>query len=372
MHHDGAPRPCRCRSSRCSRSARRPSACRTCTATTPAPPTSATASSSTSRRGCAGGDDAGASARRGRRDGAAAGDAGSPRPGPCSAVARQRLVAPRPVGRPSAEAPAVQGSPKIELSRCWSFIGPGPLSVPGFARGRAQVRRRCRRGGLDPLAGRTPGAALGVEGGLEDEHRGRLVDHGALPPAGDPAVAQLPVGIHRGQPLVDEPHRHRGDPRREPPSVVAGQRGGRALLARTATAAARRPPRAPRAPARARRSRARSAAAARGPAAASRTGVASSPEGSLRRDARRGRCPRRPRAARRSRHRAQRPAVTRSPHRVLDPAPSASATLRRVGATALGHVVLAAAAAAEGLGRDLDQLTGPDAPLAGPARWSPR
>src|SRR4051794_27643481 len=50
--------------------------------------------------------------------------------------------------------------------------------------------------------------------------------------------------------------------------------------------------------------------------------------------------------------------------RVLD-ACQGLADLGRVGATTLGHVVLAAAAPAEGLGRDLDQVTGPDAPLPG-------
>ena len=48
---------------------------------------------------------------------------------------------------------------------------------------------------------------------------------------------------------------------------------------------------------------------------------------------------------------------------------SASSTLAAVGAAALGDVVLAAAAAAEGLAGRADQVAGLEAAVAGALRW---
>ena len=153
----------------------------------------------------------------------------------------------------------------------------------------------------------------------------------------------------------------RRDPRREPARVVAGQRRGRALP----------PGQRPRQPDddldRALQHLGRDRVQVGGAAGVARQRLhrrGEQPGGVARRHARPGHCPRRPRAARPVAHRLSDLPVTRSPT-ACSTRRQRLGDLGRVGAAALGHVVLAAAAAAEGLRRDLDQVTGPARPTAG-------
>ena len=235
----------------------------------------------------AAGDDGGAGARgcgavgdgRGRRGGAGPepSRARRPRGGPGRSPAR-RPGLPRGGGRP-------WGSPKIELSRCGPSSVPDAscrcsgACVPGRPAGQAAVG--AGDGGLDPLAGRYPGGAFAVQRGLEDEHGRRLVDHRTLPASGAPRLSRsCRCAVHRGQPLVDEPHRHRRDTQPRARRVRRGPAPPPGPRRRTATAAARRRPRRPRARATSPRSGAWSAPPP-GRARSVSTGVASSPRGSL-------------------------------------------------------------------------------------------